>query len=288
MPKLSIITINLNDACGLKKTMESVVAQSSKDFEYIIIDGGSTDGSVDVIKSLSGIASGTYISSLPFSHSSPIVYWISESDTGIYNAMNKGIQVAKGEYCQFLNSGDTLIEPEVTEQMLYNLPDCSFIYGNKIKQMPNGKIIHEGQINTSSLLTFYKGTLNHCTTYIKRSLFDKFGLYDENLKIVSDWKFYLIAIGLNNEKTVYRNINVAYFNMDGKSNIDKELNKEERSMVLREILPVNILSDYDNYGLSIFQINRIKRYFLTKYLFWVIDKILFKMEVLLFNKRRRY
>ena len=90
--KFSIITINYNNCEGLRRTIESVVNQTCHDFEYIIIDGGSTDGSVDVIKQ----------------YADQIDYWVSEPDKGIYNAMNKGVAVAKGEYCLFLNSGDSL------------------------------------------------------------------------------------------------------------------------------------------------------------------------------------
>lgn len=95
--KLSIITINYNNREGLRKTIESVVAQTTREFEYIVIDGGSTDGSVDVIKEFSDY----------------IDYWVSEPDKGIYNAMNKGVKVAHGDYCQFLNSGDWLYDSNV-------------------------------------------------------------------------------------------------------------------------------------------------------------------------------
>ena len=95
--KLSIITINLNNASGLEKTIQSVINQTYKDFEFIVIDGASTDGSVEVIKK----------------YSSGINYWVSESDTGIYNAMNKGIRKAQGEYCLFLNSADYLFSPNL-------------------------------------------------------------------------------------------------------------------------------------------------------------------------------
>ncbi len=88
--KLSIITVNLNNKDGLQKTIDSVISQTFKDFEWIVIDGGSTDGSKELIEKYSD-----YIS-----------YWVSEPDKGIYNAMNKGIKVAKGDYLEFLNSGD--------------------------------------------------------------------------------------------------------------------------------------------------------------------------------------
>ena len=103
--KLSVITINFNNRDGLRKTIESVVKQTYKDFEYIIIDGGSTDGSVDVIKE----------------YADKIDYWVSEPDKGIYNAMNKGIDVAKGEYCIFMNSGDVFFSNDVYNEVYEDL-----------------------------------------------------------------------------------------------------------------------------------------------------------------------
>ena len=98
--KLSIITINFNNHDGLQKTINSVIAQTWKDFEWIIIDGGSTDGSKNLIEQ----------------YDKYITYWISESDKGIYNAMNKGIKIARGDYLQFLNSGDYFYNEKVIEK----------------------------------------------------------------------------------------------------------------------------------------------------------------------------
>ncbi|MFT4805390.1 MAG: glycosyltransferase involved in cell wall biosynthesis, partial [Psychroserpens sp.] len=103
--KLSIITINFNNAVGLKKTIESVVNQTSNDFEYIVIDGGSNDGSVDVIKE----------------YEAKVSYWVSEVDKGIYHAMNKGILLAKGDYLEFLNSGDILVNETVIQKIIPEL-----------------------------------------------------------------------------------------------------------------------------------------------------------------------
>ena len=101
MPKLSIITVNLNKAKGLQKTIESVIFQTFTDYEYIIIDGGSTDGSKQIIEQ----------------YADKITYWVSEPDSGIYNGMNKGIKVAKGEYCLFLNSEDYLLSNEILQNV---------------------------------------------------------------------------------------------------------------------------------------------------------------------------
>ena len=115
--KLSIITINYNNAEGLRKTMESVLAQTYTEIEYIIVDGASTDGSVDVIRELA---------------TRPTIKWVSEKDTGIYNAMNKGIRMATGEYIQILNSGDILAADDVTERMMAALAaQCAEIKGNE-------------------------------------------------------------------------------------------------------------------------------------------------------------
>ena len=261
MPKLSIITINLNNADGLRRTIESVVNQVIKDVEYIVIDGASTDGSIDIIKE----------------YEDKIYYWISEPDSGIYNAMNKGIRIAKGEYCQFLNSGDYLADEFVVEKMFKNLPDSSVIYGNLLKKTKN-KVFYNKEIPVNSLLTFYTGTLNHSSSYIKRSLFEKYGFYDESLKIVSDWKFFMIAIGLNNEKVEYKDIDVCYFKMGGISNTNHHLEKRERAKVLREVLPSNIMSDYKNYATFIYQMKRLNRFKITKWVIWFIERLLFKIE----------
>jgi glycosyltransferase involved in cell wall biosynthesis len=263
MIKLSIITVNLNNASGLRKTIESVVFQTSHDFEYIVIDGASTDGSLEVIKS----------------YDSKINYWISETDNGIYNAMNKGILAAKGDYCQFLNSGDWLASNDVIAKMLAAASGCSIYYGNMLKQLVKGGIYRDtcGQ-GKLTMLSFYRGTLNHSSAFIKRSLFYKYGLYDESLRIVSDWKWYLIAVGLNNETVKYINLDVTCFVMNGISNTQHLLEKMERRKVLNELLPNNILADYDEHWQNISQSSRLNNYAVTRSLLWLLDRIIFQFE----------
>src|SRR4030043_464009 len=122
MPHLSIITINLNNAAGLRQTIESVINQTFSDYEYIIIDGGSTDGSVDVIKE----------------YASKLRYWITEPDTGIYNAMNKGIMQAKGEYFQFLNSGDWFLNETILQKLFSVDHNADILYGDEYWVYKNG------------------------------------------------------------------------------------------------------------------------------------------------------
>lgn len=267
---LTIITINRNNSSGLEKTMQSVLSQSRKDFEYVVVDGASTDESVKVIQRLS-TEFGTRLK------------WISEPDRGIYDAMNKGISMASGYYLEFLNSGDCLVSEDVVGEIYQALEkngNPSILYGNMHKVMPDGKVIRDrcfaGQEIT--FLGFYTGTLNHSPAYIQRSLFEKYGLYDESLKIVSDWKWFLQAIILGNEKPVYADIDVTLFDMAGISETNKSLCKKERDQVLREQIIPSILVDYDEWALSIYHIKRIKRFPWVYSFFRFIERCLFKWE----------
>lgn len=267
---LSIITINRNNAAGLEKTMQSVLSQTRKNFEYVIVDGASTDGSVSVIERLAP-AFGDRLK------------WVSEPDKGIYNAMNKGIGMATGEYLQILNSGDSLVSPEVVDRMYAALEKAgrpSILYGNMLKDFPDGRVHRDTSFagEEITLLGMYIGTLNHSSAYIRRSLFDKYGPYDESLKISSDWKWYLQAIVFGDEKPVYADIDVALFDMTGISETNAGLTKAERAQVLKELVPSNVLADYDAWVPSIRQMRRIKRHPWAYKLVWFLERVLFKLE----------
>ena len=124
-PLVSIITVNLNNVEGLKKTLQSVLEQTYKNIDWIIIDGGSSDGSCELIEH----------------YSDSFSYWVSESDKGIYNAMNKGIRVAKGKYVQFLNSGDCFLDKNVLDDVFSEehdadilFTDCNLVEDGKVKE----------------------------------------------------------------------------------------------------------------------------------------------------------
>ena len=274
---LTIITINRNNAAGLEKTMLSVASQTRKDIEYVVVDGASTDGSVDMIRRLEKDFAGR-------------LKWISEPDGGIYNAMNKGIGMASGDYLQFLNSGDRLASEDVTEKMFQALEDNGFptiLYGYLLKDMPDGHILRDrcfaGQDITFQL--FYAGALNHSSSYILRNLFDIYGLYDETLKVVSDWKWFLKAVIFEGEKPVYSDIDVTIFDMTGISQTNKELEKAERKQVLDGLLPPAILADYARWSLPIEKMKRIQRHTWAYKLVWFLERCLFKMERHLNMKR---
>ena len=264
--KLTIITINYNNASGLQKTVESVLAQTSKEFEYIIIDGASTDGSVEYLESIN--------SKLKIQNCK----LISEPDTGIYNAMNKGIRMAKGEYVQFLNSGDWLVDERVVKDVLDAIPECDIFVGNVIQIGENGKKRYCVNNKEVTLPTFYRGTIQHTSAFIKRSLFDQYGLYDESLKIVSDWKWYMQVAGLQKADVQFTDRYITYFDMTGISSINKQLDKEERRRVLEELIPEPILADLDNHYFDIDQMERLKRYPLIYKMVWFVERVLFKWE----------
>lgn len=156
--------------------------------------------------------------------------WISEPDKGIYNAMNKGIRMAKGEYVEFLNSGDCFASEDVVSKMYAALEEKgkpSILYGNILKDMPDGTILRDKCFagREITFLGFYTGALNHSPVFIRRSLFEKYGMYDESLKIVSDWKWYLQSIVLGEEKPCYVDLDVTLFDMGGISETNKDLDK---------------------------------------------------------------
>lgn len=467
--KLSIITINYNNAEGLRKTLASVASQTYRNIEHIIVDGGSTDGSVDIIREyekaypqplperrgeepthdtfasvwgahtadstqydllkanaeknrknpteaesilwdmLKGnniglhfrrqhiildyivdficIEKGLVIELDGGYHNDPeqkeyderrtahlqqlgytelrfaneelltnpdaviarikevaislpslqgrggerLIIWTSEPDKGIYNAMNKGVEIALGkrivnsfnrselinddhtsnithqtsqeslnvnrstlnesqsDYIQILNSGDILASPDVTERMMNALHsftrstlndkiDVPILYGNMIKKdYATGKVIGKSGEVEFSLRNYFVSTMNHDCCYFRRDLFETYGLYDESLKIVSDWKWFMQVIGLGKVKPIYVNIDVTIFDVSGISETNLALRNQERRQVLEELLPPAILADYDKYAFPMEQYNRLKKYHLWPIVYFM-ERVLFKLN----------
>ncbi len=222
---LSIITINFNQAKGLEETIRSVVAQSFDNYQYLVIDGGSTDESVNVIER----------------YKDKIHHWVSEKDNGIYNAMNKGIAAAKGEYILFLNSGDVLIsEKALQDFVLHQDFKGDIIYGDY--QFANGQKIYPDKVTP---YYFVKSSLPHQSTFFKRSIFDIMGVFDESYRIAADRAFYLKCMVSNQFQWQHIHYPLTIFDLEGISNSSGHLKKKqvEDERLLQENLGV-FYSDY--------------------------------------------
>jgi glycosyltransferase involved in cell wall biosynthesis len=218
MPKLSIITINYNNLEGLKRTVESVVNQTWQEFEYIVIDGGSTDGSKQYIEE----------------QSEHFDFWVSEPDKGIYNAMNKGIARASGEYLLFLNSGDHFFNDSVLQENHYKIANYDLIYCD-LEVIGKTETFIKKYPEKLSFSYFMKDTLPHPATFIKTALFDKVGYYEESFKIVSDWKFFIESVCKFNSSYKRIDVILSTFYLDGLSSDsqNKILIYEESEKVLK-------------------------------------------------------
>lgn len=229
--KISIVTINRNNKEGLEKTVKSVIRQTYSNLEYIIIDGASTDGSLDVIND----------------YREKLACWISEPDKGIYNAMNKGLGKATGDYILFLNSGDYLANDSVIETIISHVHDEDVYYGN-IGVYQNGQL-HE--IPSASKVEYCKRYQHdlppHPAVFIKSNLLRDCGGFDESYKIISD--VVLIARIFSIEKTKYKYINtlITIFNTEGiSSNKDnqKTVYEERKRFILHEF--PHYLNDFES------------------------------------------
>lgn len=178
---LSILTINYNNRDGLKRTIRSVESQETAPYEFIVIDGGSTDGSVDVIRA----------------HASSISYWVSEPDKGIFNAMNKGVQVATGQYVLFINSGDTLYDRHVVSKVMSILSQetaqFAILSGHVARY--RGGVAESFHFATPrpNLFHMLVDTLPHQGTIVTRALHLEYP-FDEHMKIAADHKFFFQAL----------------------------------------------------------------------------------------------
>lgn len=265
--KLSIITINYNNAEGLRRTLASVAAQTFRDFEHIIVDGGSTDGSVEVIRE--------YEQSLA-SRLSPFasnLKWLSEPDSGIYNAMNKGIEIAlgrrvvnafnrselvedknkgikmaNGEYLLFLNSGDYLVDENVVENIMQLALKDDICYGYQMNEI-DGRLVEEICIDPSYITfdTMRNAHIPHQSSLIKLDTLVRLGGYDESNKIVSDWAYVMKCLFMHNGTITRIPVNIAVYDMNGISSVaDKTPQWAERRKVLLQYFP-RIMPDYDRW-----------------------------------------
>lgn len=230
---LSIITINYNNLSGLRKTVESVFAQTNRDFEYIIIDGASTDGSKEYLDTIKAKDASGNLQTYKFTN----LQVVSEPDTGIYNAMNKGIRVSHGDYLLMLNSGDYLVDSNVIAHILPELDGTDIIQGNTIVER-NGKLfIHRGYGHSDlSFIEIQHGDFPHQATFTQRSVFERYGYFDESYKLIADTIFFLKALGYGDATFKYVDLHIAYFAPGGVSDTQKGLQDMERKRMETELL----------------------------------------------------
>lgn len=222
---LSIITINFNNAYGLKKTIESIIPHTHEEIEYIVIDGASADNSIDIIQQ----------------YSDKIDHWVSEPDFGIYNAMNKGIRQAKGEYVLFINSGDTIQSGIEINEILKQLTGEDIIYYNlEIVDTVSGMGYIKEYPDSPDFKYFMEDTLPHTASFIKKKMLVEYGYYSEKMKIVSDWAFYTDCVCLKG--CTYKHINDCFstFYLDGVSSDqnNRQALLAERADHVRSVYPL--------------------------------------------------
>ena len=266
--KLSIITINYNNAVGLKNTLDSVSAQTYTDFEHIIVDGASTDGSVDEIIAYS---------QSPIANRHKIT-WISEPDTGIYNAMNKGLRMAQGEYTLMLNSGDYLVDEYVLQQIMPELDVTDIVQGNNIEEC-NGKTYRNRGYGKSEIDFFdiMKGYFLHQSSFCRKDLFERYGYFDESYKISGDTKFFMTCLGKKDASFKYIDIDVANYDLSGisaeKTGKWAQLRAEEHVRLMKDLYPPRLLRFFEENDKKIRLYDKLHHHKLIWYIVMAITHI---------------
>ncbi|MBR3449808.1 MAG: glycosyltransferase [Bacteroidales bacterium] len=273
--KLSIITINWNNREGLRQTMDNVLSQTARDqFEYVVVDGGADDGSGVMLEK---------------EYDGKLDKWTSQPIKPIYRKMNMGVQMATGDYCLFLNSGDALNDPDVVKDVLPHLDGShDMVIGT----------IFEGKSRTRvpdviTYLWMYKASIPHSAAFIRRELLLQ-RPYDENLVIVSDWKFFLQTLILDNVSYKLIDRDISYFDQTGISSTRPLQVEEERRKVLDELIPPRITLDYLQFTQGSGYQNMDYDRFYIKMRKYRYGKVLYKLNVLtmrfiaLFRKGARF
>lgn len=229
----SIITINYNNLEGLRRTIDSVMSQTLRDFEWIIVDGGSTDGSKDIIEQTIS------------NPNSNVSWWCSEPDKGIYNAMNKGIAHAKGEYLNFMNSGDYFYDEETLKKVALEIEKnagSDVYYGDHILYC--GEKCH--YVPSPKKLFFsvnLKYGINHQTSFIRRNLFDG-ELYDESFRICADWRMFIKWM-LQGKNLTHIDCTICFFEGSGVSSEHPEWVEQEKEKAKNGLISQNLEYDFE-------------------------------------------
>ena len=235
---LSIVTINYNNLEGLRKTIDSVLSQTWHDFEWIIIDGGSTDGSKKLIEDT--------VNKLAASGFNPLSYWCSESDKGIYNALNKGIAHCHGTYINCMNSGDEFYDNQTLEKLFSTSHNSDIIFGNSFHySKENAFISHYPE--SVDLYFLYHSNICHQAMFVKTELL-KASPFDEQYRICADYAKWL-ELMIQGCSFKYVPNMICRFDMTGMSNtgdlITIEREKIKTKYIPKYILP--LIHEHDKY-----------------------------------------
>jgi glycosyltransferase involved in cell wall biosynthesis len=272
--KITVITINYNNKAGLEKTLISVYKQTNKDFEYIVIDGDSSDGCKKIIED----------------HQNEIAYWVSEKDNGIYHAMNKGIKEATGDFLIFMNSGDVFYNETIIDSLVNQLNSTDeIVYGDVLLRNEKNNTdriqTHPEKLNFSY---FYNQTICQQACVIKRSLFDSIFYFNENYRISSDWEFLIYAIYI--EKVRIRKINmlISIFDTSGVSG-DSDFQKiatKEREQTINKHFPL-FKEDFELLGsFSSYRFHQLKQ-IENSVFFRKLISIIFRFIIVMVPNKRK-
>jgi glycosyltransferase involved in cell wall biosynthesis len=269
MVLISVITVNKNNAAGLEKTISSVTNQSFSGFEFIVIDGNSSDTSKEIITLYKG----------------KINYWVSEPDAGIYQAMNKGIAAAKGKFLLFLNSGDTLLDAHVLSKVSKELNDTDIVTGDLVIREKNGNCTIEVSPDAPDVYHMMFSSIWHPAAFIQKKLFNKIGYYREDFKIAGDYDFFVRAIVKNKSTFKHLPIPIALFESDGASNDPKNFNlmfAERRRVQENEFTATELKTMY---RLEIQSMGRASRFFSYLPRFKILENLYDRLYLLRHNRR---
>lgn len=250
MPKVSVITVVYNGHDYIESAIQSVLSQTYKNIEYIIIDGGSTDGTLDIINK----------------HKSKIAKFISEKDEGLYDAMNKGIKMVTGDIIGILNSDDFYADKSVIERVAEAMEreQADALWGDLVyvKADNESKITRVWKSSSYESGKFQKGWMPpHPTFFVRKSVYDQFGLFRADFKIAADYELTLRFLEKNKIKGIYLPVTLVKMRTGGKT------------------------------GKGIFNIKNIIRYKLEDYRAWKINDLPVSLSIFFsksFSKIRQY
>jgi glycosyltransferase involved in cell wall biosynthesis len=231
-PALSIVTICLNDRPGLLAALDSVFAQTFRDWELVVVDGGSSDGSVDELRARAG----------------RIASWTSEPDGGIYEAQNKGLARARGDYVLFLNAGDRLASPDALARLLEPRPTEDLVYGDAWFEV-NGQLRPWRQPDRLTFEFLMRSSIPHQGTVFRRDLFARLGPHDVSFRIAGDYEFILRAVAAHDATSRHVPCFVAIHNLHGVSGRPESSARvaEERRRAQERNFPRSVLEFHAAY-----------------------------------------